>query len=204
METFLKWCLYSTAEPSSFDVLTGERALNIWNCKPKSMIDNQVTHNFHRKLSLHSTATEAFYLFFFEIIKVMATLPIASTFFLNQPGVNCATHPLIAHKMTLLRNRDTAPHEFRRILREITFYLGYEASRSLNMEKISVQTPMDCAADGYKVKDTVSLIPILRAGLGMTDGMLDLIPKASIHHIGMYRSKDSLVGHLFILKKKYQ
>lgn len=118
---------------------------------------------------------------------------------MSHPGVNIATHPLIAHKMTLLRNKDTPPHEFRRILREVTFYLGYEASRTLTMEKTSVMTPMQQSADGFKVKDSVSFIPILRAGLGMTDGMLELIPRASIHHIGMYRSKDSLMpGQYFI------
>lgn len=104
-----------------------------------------------------------------------------------------ATHPLIAHKISLLRNEETSPHDFRRVLREITFYLGYEATRCLNLEQYSLRTPNNEEAPGQRISDSVSFIPILRAGLGMTDGMLDLIPKASIHHIGMYRTKESLM-----------
>ena len=111
-----------------------------------------------------------------------------------------ATHPLIAHKISLLRNEETAPHDFRRVLREITFYLGYEATRNLQLSEYTIRTPNDTEATGYKLSQTISFIPILRAGLGMTDGMLDLIPKASIHHIGMYRTKDSLMpGKIDIL-----
>lgn len=109
------------------------------------------------------------------------------------PGVKIVNHPLVSHKMTLLRNKETAPHEFRRILREITFYLGYEATRSLNVISKPVMTPTHHQAEGFSIEESVALIPILRAGLGMTDGMLDLLPKASVHHIGMYRSKDSLM-----------
>jgi uracil phosphoribosyltransferase len=104
-----------------------------------------------------------------------------------------ATHPLIAHKISLLRNEQTAPHDFRRVLREITFYLGYEATRDLHLSEYAIRTPNDAEAVGHKLSQAISFIPILRAGLGMTDGMLDLIPKASIHHIGMYRTKDSLM-----------
>jgi uracil phosphoribosyltransferase len=94
--------------------------------------------------------------------------------------------------MTLLRNKDTAPHEFRRLLKEITFYLGYEATRSLNLVSRTVTTPIQ-PTEGFTIKESIALIPVLRAGLGMTDAMLDLVPKAAIHHIGMYRSKDSLM-----------
>jgi uracil phosphoribosyltransferase len=108
-------------------------------------------------------------------------------------SAHLATHPLIAHKVTLLRDQATPPHEFRRVLREITFYLGYEATRNLQLVDHKVETPNNQTAIGHKLSEKISFIPILRAGLGMTDGMLDLVPTASVHHIGMYRTKESLM-----------
>jgi uracil phosphoribosyltransferase len=102
-----------------------------------------------------------------------------------------ATHPLIAHKLTLLRDKDTKPFEFRRLLREITFYLGFEATRNIGTSTHNVTTPMGAEFAGKKIADDVAIIPILRAGLTMADGMLDLIPTAAVHHIGMFRSKIS-------------
>ena len=104
-----------------------------------------------------------------------------------------ATHPLLSHKITLLRNEVTQPHDFRRVLKEITFYLGYEATRDLKLSECTIRTPNNVEATGHRISENISFIPILRAGSGMTDGMLDLIPKASIHHIGMYRAKESLM-----------
>lgn len=109
------------------------------------------------------------------------------------PGVFLSTHPLIAHKMTLLRDRKTASHDFRRLLREITFYLGFEATRDLKLQSHAISTPLGEPFDGVKLSESISIIPILRAGLGMADGILDLIPRASVHHIGMYRNKTSLL-----------
>ena len=108
-------------------------------------------------------------------------------------GVNVATHPLVAHKLTLLRDKHTPSHDFRRILREITLYLGFEASRGLKIMKHPITTPMDKDFEGSKLSESISIIPILRAGLGMSDGLLDLIPRATVHHIGMYRNKNSLM-----------
>lgn len=107
----------------------------------------------------------------------------------KNPNLHIATHPLIAHKMTLLRNQKTPTHEFRRLLREITFYLGYEATRNIKTSPEEIVTPMNVPFSGSKVAEKVAVIPILRAGLGMADGMLDLLPTAAVHHIGMYRSK---------------
>jgi uracil phosphoribosyltransferase len=98
--------------------------------------------------------------------------------------VHSATHPLVAHKMTRLRDRKTNTSDFRRILREITFYLGYEATREIKVSPEIVQTPMDMPFEGLKVTQKVAIIPILRAGLGMCDAMLELIPNAAVHHIG--------------------
>jgi uracil phosphoribosyltransferase len=93
-------------------------------------------------------------------------------------------HPLIAAKMTKLRDMHTAPDEFRRKLKEITFYLGFEATQTLKVSSKVIKTPMGVEFDGVKVVDTVAIVPILRAGLSMADGMLELLPNAAVHHIG--------------------
>lgn len=97
--------------------------------------------------------------------------------------LHVATHPIIAHKMTTLRDVNTSSQDFRRVLREITFYLGYEATRSLQVTDVEVATPTSVTG-GCKLVETVSIIPILRAGTGMSDAMLDLLPNAAVHHIG--------------------
>jgi len=104
-----------------------------------------------------------------------------------------ATHPLVAHKMSLLRDTKTSSHDFRKVLREITFYLGYEASRTIKTVTHEVTTPMGVHMSAAKIGEKIAIIPILRAGLGMADAMLDLMPRASVHHIGMYRAKSSLL-----------
>lgn len=122
-----------------------------------------------------------------------------------------SSHPLIGHKMTVLRDVNTHASDFRRVLKEITFYLAYEvlktnslkyalfiqydsiillqATRDLKLSSHVINTPMDMPFTGCKVSDKVAIIPILRAGLTMSESMLDLMPKAAVHHIGMYRSK---------------
>lgn len=107
--------------------------------------------------------------------------------------LHVATHPLIAHKMTRLRNSKTNCSDFRRVLKEITFYLGYEASREVKTVEEVISTPMGVEFAGSKLSDDIAIIPILRAGLSMADGMLELMPRATVHHIGMYRAKDSLL-----------
>ena len=97
--------------------------------------------------------------------------------------LHVATHPLIAHKLTILRDVNTSSQDFRRVLKEITFYLGYEATRTLKVATVEVSTPV-ATTEGCKLAETLSIIPILRAGTGMCDAMLDLIPKAAVHHIG--------------------
>jgi uracil phosphoribosyltransferase len=104
-----------------------------------------------------------------------------------------ATHPLVAHKMTLLRDQKTSSQDFRKVLRELTFYLGYEATRSVQTAPHEVTTPMGMPYHGGKISEKIAIIPILRAGLGMSDAMLDLLPRASVHHMGMYRAKASLL-----------
>lgn len=98
--------------------------------------------------------------------------------------VQVATHPLIQHKMTVLRDSKTSAAGFRSVVKEITFYLGYEATRDLHISDDVISTPLQESFVGAKITDSVSIIPVLRAGLGMTDAMLELLPKASVHHIG--------------------
>ena len=98
--------------------------------------------------------------------------------------LHVATHPLISHKMTVLRDVKTGAADFRKLLKEITFYLGYEASRDLKLTSEPIRTPMNVDFSGSKIGEQIAIIPILRAGLAMSDGMLDLMPKAAVYHIG--------------------
>jgi uracil phosphoribosyltransferase len=107
--------------------------------------------------------------------------------------VHVASHPLISHKMTLLRDAKTTGQDFRKLLQEITFFLGYESSQSLEVNEKKITTPTGASCNGSKLNQSISIIPILRAGLGMADTMSDIIPLAAVHHIGMYRTKHSLL-----------
>jgi uracil phosphoribosyltransferase len=93
--------------------------------------------------------------------------------------------------MTHLRDKSTSPPDFRRLLKEISFYLGYEASRTVSTTSKNITTPILKQYSGVKLDQKVCIIPILRAGLTMGDAMVELFPEASVHHIGMYRAKES-------------
>lgn len=97
-------------------------------------------------------------------------------------------HPLIKDKITRMRKIETQSTKFRDNLKEITQLMAYEITKKFKLEKIKIQTPISSAI-GEKLKDKVVLVPILRAGLGMVDGLKELIPTASIGHIGLYREK---------------
>jgi uracil phosphoribosyltransferase len=111
----------------------------------------------------------------------------------SSKNVHVSKHPLISHKMTLLRQKDTNGQDFRRLLKEITYVLGFEATSSLTTKQKKVTTPMNMDHVGASIADDVAIIPILRAGLGMADGLLELLPMAAVHHIGMYRAEGSLM-----------
>ena len=115
----------------------------------------------------------------------------------NMP-LHVATHPLVQHKMTVLRDSNTTPQEFRRTLREITFYLGYEATRTIKTADVEINTPL-MQTTGKRVAENVAIVPILRAGLGMCDAMLDLLPNAAVHHIGELPSSSSSLSLLVSL-----
>jgi uracil phosphoribosyltransferase len=105
--------------------------------------------------------------------------------------LHISSHPLIAHKLTHLRQKDTPPKRFRELVREISMLLAYEATLDLNLRPRDIETPL-ATARGYELTDRVGLVPILRAGLGMVDGILQLLPEAEVWHIGLYRDEETL------------
>lgn len=100
-------------------------------------------------------------------------------------------HPLIKNKMSILRNKETGTKEFKELIGEITMLLTYETTRDLPLEEIDVETPVATAHCEKLAKDVV-IVPILRAGIGMVDGMTSLIPTAKVGHIGLYRDPETL------------
>jgi uracil phosphoribosyltransferase len=100
-------------------------------------------------------------------------------------------HPLVKHKITLLRDINTKPKKFRELIREVALLLCYEATADLAVSKMTVQTPLETAV-GYELKDKVGLVPVLRAGLGMVQGIWEMMPSAEVWHIGLYRDEKTL------------
>lgn len=107
-------------------------------------------------------------------------------------NVNVMTHPLIQHKVTLIRNVETGSKDFRELLEEITLLMGYEITRDLPLEEVEVQTPLVKTIGKQIAGKKLAIIPILRAGLGMVSGLLDLMPMAKVGHIGLYRDPETL------------
>ncbi len=101
-------------------------------------------------------------------------------------------HPLIQHKLSILRDRQTGVKEFREVVQEITMLMCYEATRDLPLKEVEIETPMGVARTKVISGKKLAVVPILRAGLGMADGILQLIPAAKIGHIGLYRDPETL------------
>ena len=101
-------------------------------------------------------------------------------------------HPLIMHKISILRNEATPVKEFRELVNEIALLMGYEATRDLDMVERPVKTPI-CETNGKFISKQVALVPVLRAGLGMVDALMSLIPAAKVGHIGLYRDPETHV-----------
>ncbi len=101
-------------------------------------------------------------------------------------------HPLVQHKVSLLRNKNTGTKEFKELVSELAMLLCYEATRGLPTEEVEIETPIAIAKTRMLQGRKLALVPILRAGLGMVDGMLSLIPAAKVGHIGMYRNEETL------------
>jgi uracil phosphoribosyltransferase len=108
------------------------------------------------------------------------------------PTLTVVDHPLVRHKMTLLRDRATPTKEFKQLVDEIAMLMAYEATRDLALDAVTVETPLETTT-GWEVRGKkLTLVPILRAGLGMVEGILRLMPSARVGHIGLYRDHDTL------------
>lgn len=110
---------------------------------------------------------------------------------MNSDNIHVSTHPLVRHKLTLLRDTTTEHKKFRELIRELAMLLGYEAMADLALDEGTVQTPLG-EAPGYDLREEVGLVPILRAGLGMVDGIHEMIPGAQVWHLGIYRDEETL------------
>jgi uracil phosphoribosyltransferase len=106
-------------------------------------------------------------------------------------------HPLVAHKLTMLRDITTDTPAFRQLCDELVTLLGYEATRNINVEPVEVQTPVDIATGVKLARPVPLLVPILRAGIGMLDGMARLLPKADIGFVGLARDEDTLIASTY-------
>lgn len=106
--------------------------------------------------------------------------------------VNIINHPLIQHKLTLIRKKETGTKEFRELLEEITMLMAYEITRDMPLEEVMIETPVAGCRAKVLAGKKIGAVPVLRAGLGMVNGILRLIPAAKVGHIGMYRDHDTL------------
>lgn len=108
-------------------------------------------------------------------------------------NVTVMEHPLIQHKLTILRDKNTGVKEFRELVEELAMLMGFEVTRNLTVEEIEIETPICKTKSRIISGKKLGIIPILRAGLGMADGMLRLIPTAKVGHIGLYRDPKTLL-----------
>ena len=102
-----------------------------------------------------------------------------------------SSHPLVKHKLTILRNRDTKPKKFRELVREIAILMAYETTRDLSLEPTSIETPMGVTS-GELLHEQIGLVPVLRAGLGMVEGVWEMMPGSEVWHIGLFRDERTL------------
>ena len=100
-------------------------------------------------------------------------------------------HPLIQHKVSLMRMQETNVKDFRQLAKEIAILMGFEATRDLELEQVEIETPMCKTKVNMPKGEDIAIVPILRAGLGFVDGMLELVPNAKVGHVGLYRDPDS-------------
>ncbi len=107
------------------------------------------------------------------------------------PSLHVSTHPAVLHKLAILRNVATEPKKFREIVRELSWLLGHEALADVRVRPITIQTPLE-TTEAHQLADRIGLVPILRAGLGMVDAMLELMPTAEVWHLGLFRDERTL------------
>ena len=114
--------------------------------------------------------------------------------------VTLVDHPLVQHKLSILRDKSTGTNQFRQLVRELALFDGYEAMRDLPLEDVEVETPITTATFKQLAGKKLAIVPILRAGLGMVDGILDLVPSARVGHIGMERDEVTHEPHEYYCK----
>lgn len=116
------------------------------------------------------------------------------------PNLHIIDHPLIQHKLTLMRKDDTGKPKFRQLLREISLLMGYEITRDFQLSTAQISTPLTTMETPVIAEPNPAIVPILRAGLGMADGLLELIPAADEGHIGMYRDPETKMPVEYMVK----
>ena len=114
--------------------------------------------------------------------------------------VHVMDHPLIQHKLSLMRDQETGPKEFRELLNEISMLMAYEVTRDLPLKTIEIETPICRAQTQVIAGKKLAIVPILRAGLGMVDGIMSLVPAAKVGHIGLYRDEETLKPMTYYFK----
>lgn len=116
------------------------------------------------------------------------------------PNLHILEHPLIQHKLSHMRDRDTSTRTFRELLREITLLMGYEITRNLPLTTQRIETPIEAMDAPVIAGKKLVVVPVLRAGIGMSDGLLELVPSARVGHIGVYRDPDSLTPVEYLVR----
>ncbi len=110
----------------------------------------------------------------------------------NYKNVHILEHPLIRHKLAIIRNKDTDTKQFRDIVKELATLMAYESFKDVPTQEITVETPLETTVQTVVKENSIAIVPILRAGLGMVDGILTLFPAAKVGHIGLYRDEETL------------
>ena len=114
--------------------------------------------------------------------------------------VHIMDHPLVAHKLTIMRDKNTSVKDFRELVSEIGMLITYEATRDLPLTTKTVETPICTAEEPTLAGKKIAVVPILRAGLGLVDGVLRMVPSARVGHIGMFRDEETLEPHVYFCK----
>ena len=118
----------------------------------------------------------------------------------NYNNVTVLSHPLITHKISRLRDKNTGTNEFRNLVEEIAMLEGFEALKDLPLEDVEVETPIETCMTPMIAGRKLAIVPILRAGLGMVEGLISLVPSAKIGHIGLYRDEETFEPHEYFCK----
>ena len=122
--------------------------------------------------------------------------------FKNEKNITIFEHPLIQHKISILRDKNTGTNEFRKLVEEIAMLEGFEALGDLPLQDVEIETPIEKCMNPMISGRKLAIVPILRAGLGMVPGVLALVPSAKVGHIGMYRDEETRIPHEYYLPSR--